>query len=198
MEFDSSSYVEDESDMEPKQHNIPNTTRHVSVNEKIELHHQGGGESSVKNHIKGRMFLELRVWLADELLQGLVTMRQEFDSTIVASQHQRNKGRDLIHCVINIPEEIELDLGYECCIYKHVLRTATKLNEAGISFEKVHSGGLLDIKFKKKRFFSWFLCLGCLPCCQLFKARFQIPQLKVDHATECVLRNLIAFKQSLS
>ncbi|XP_020202783.1 UPF0481 protein At3g47200 [Cajanus cajan] len=76
-----------------------------------------------------------------------------------------------------------------------VLRTATKLNEAGISFEKVNDRCLLDIKFKKKRFFSWFLCLGCLPCCKLFKATFQIPQLKVDHTTECVLRNLVAFEQ---
>ncbi|RDY01610.1 UPF0481 protein, partial [Mucuna pruriens] len=78
---------------------------------------------------------------------------------------------------------------------EYVLRTATKLNEAGISFEKVHNRSLLDIKFEKKRFFSWFLCLGCLPGCKLFKARFQIPQLKVDHTTECVLRNLIAFEQ---
>nr|KYP39767.1 Putative UPF0481 protein At3g02645 family [Cajanus cajan] len=76
-----------------------------------------------------------------------------------------------------------------------LLRTATKLNEAGISFEKVHNRCLLDIKFKKKRFFSWFLSLGCLPRCKLFKARFQIPQLRVDHTTECVLRNLIAFEQ---
>lgn len=76
-----------------------------------------------------------------------------------------------------------------------LLRTATKLNEAGISFEKVHNRCLLDIKFEKKKFFSWFLCLGCLPRCKLFKARFQIPQLRVDHTTECVLRNLIAFEQ---
>ncbi|XP_015948210.1 UPF0481 protein At3g47200 [Arachis duranensis] len=76
-----------------------------------------------------------------------------------------------------------------------MLRTATKLNEAGISFEKVHNRSLLDIKFEKKRFFSWFLCLGCFPYSKCFKARFQFPQLKVDHTTECVLRNLIAFEQ---
>ncbi|KAK7350420.1 hypothetical protein VNO77_09040 [Canavalia gladiata] len=78
---------------------------------------------------------------------------------------------------------------------KVVLRTATKLNEAGISFEKIEDRCLLDIRFEKKRFFSWFLCLGCLPCCKIFKARFQVPQLKVDHTTECVLRNIIAFEQ---
>lgn len=77
----------------------------------------------------------------------------------------------------------------------HVLRTATKLNEAGVSFEKVHNRSLLDIRFEKKPLLSWFLCFGCLPCCKWFKARFQFPQLKVDHRTECVLRNLIAFEQ---
>ncbi|KAK2352500.1 UPF0481 protein [Trifolium repens] len=76
-----------------------------------------------------------------------------------------------------------------------MLRTATKLNEAGISFEKVHNRSLLDIKFEKKPFLSWFLCLGCLPCFKCVKARFLFPQLKVDHTTECVLRNLIAFEQ---
>ncbi|XLR10551.1 hypothetical protein S83_038489 [Arachis hypogaea] len=60
-----------------------------------------------------------------------------------------------------------------------MLRTATKLNEAGISFEKVHNRSLLDIKFEKKRFFSWFLCLGCFPYSKCFKARFQFPQQNV-------------------
>jgi len=76
-----------------------------------------------------------------------------------------------------------------------MLRSATKLNEAGISFEKVHNRSLLDIKFMKKPLLNWFLCLGCLPCCKCVKARFQFPQLKVDHTTECVLRNLIAYEQ---
>ncbi|KAK7344831.1 hypothetical protein VNO77_14971 [Canavalia gladiata] len=78
---------------------------------------------------------------------------------------------------------------------KVVLRTATKLNEAGISFEKIEDRCLLNMKFEKKRFFNWFLCLGCLPCYKLFKARFQVPQLKVDHPTECVLRNTKDFEQ---
>lgn len=75
------------------------------------------------------------------------------------------------------------------------LRTATKLNEAGVSFEKVDDRCLLDIKFEKKPLLSWFLCLGCLPCGKCFTARFRFPQLRVDHTTECVLRNLIAFEQ---
>ncbi|XP_061348814.1 UPF0481 protein At3g47200-like [Gastrolobium bilobum] len=75
------------------------------------------------------------------------------------------------------------------------LRTATKLNEAGISFEKVDNRCLLDIKFEKKPFLSWFLCLGCLPYSKCFKARFLFPKLKVDHRTESVLRNLIALEQ---
>ncbi|XP_057450605.1 UPF0481 protein At3g47200-like [Lotus japonicus] len=60
-----------------------------------------------------------------------------------------------------------------------LLRTATKLSKVGVSFEKVHNRCLLDIKFEKK----------------IFRAPLQIPQLKVDHTTECVLRNLIAFEQ---
>lgn len=76
-----------------------------------------------------------------------------------------------------------------------VLKTATKLNEAGVSFEKVHHRSLLDIKFKKTPVFSWFLCLGCLPCSKCAKTRLQIPQLKVNQTTECVLRNLIALEQ---
>ncbi|KAK7277118.1 hypothetical protein RIF29_18268 [Crotalaria pallida] len=75
------------------------------------------------------------------------------------------------------------------------LRTATKLQDAGVSFEKVLKRRLLEITFDKKRFLSSFLCLGCIPYLNHFKARFRIPQLKVDHTTECVLRNLIAFEQ---
>ncbi|XP_054780029.1 UPF0481 protein At3g47200-like [Prosopis cineraria] len=76
-----------------------------------------------------------------------------------------------------------------------VLRTATKLRESGISFEKVTDRSLVDIKLEKVKILSWFLCLGCLPKSSYFKARLQIPQLKVDDTTECVLRNLIAFEQ---
>ncbi|KAI9100789.1 hypothetical protein K1719_024151 [Acacia pycnantha] len=75
------------------------------------------------------------------------------------------------------------------------LKTATKLRESGVSFEKVDHKPLLDIKFKKIPILSWFLCLGCIPHSRYFKARLQIPELKVDDTTECVLRNLIAFEQ---
>ncbi|XP_054781195.1 UPF0481 protein At3g47200-like [Prosopis cineraria] len=77
----------------------------------------------------------------------------------------------------------------------NVLRTATKLREAGVSFEKVYDKNLLDIKFKKLSILSWFLFLGCIPKFTYFKARLQIPQLKIDNTTECILRNLIAFEQ---
>ncbi|XP_027334834.1 UPF0481 protein At3g47200-like [Abrus precatorius] len=90
----------------------------------------------------------------------------------------------------NPSEHFTLNGKHEC-----VLKTATKLNEAGVSFEKVHHRNLLDIKFKKIPVLSWFLCLGCLPCSKWVKARFQIPQLEVLQTTECVLRNLIAFEQ---
>ena len=74
-------------------------------------------------------------------------------------------------------------------------RTATKLQVSGVSFEKVLEKRLLDIRFNKKPILSWFLCFGCIPYFTYVKARLQIPQLKVDHDTECVLRNLIAFEQ---
>ncbi|XP_028225068.1 putative UPF0481 protein At3g02645 isoform X1 [Glycine soja] len=81
------------------------------------------------------------------------------------------------------------------CQVECVLRTATKLNEAGVSFEKVQGRSYLDIKFEKTPILSWFLCFGCLPFSKWFKARLQIPHLKVDQVTECVLRNLIALEQ---
>ncbi|KAK4270555.1 hypothetical protein QN277_023578 [Acacia crassicarpa] len=77
----------------------------------------------------------------------------------------------------------------------NALRTATKLREAGVSFEKVFDKNLLDIKFVTDPFLSWFLCLGCISKFKCFKARLQIPQLKIEDITECVLRNLIAFEQ---
>lgn len=89
------------------------------------------------------------------------------------------------------------DLGKSDC--SHIFpRTVTKLMDSGVSFEKVVGRRLLDITFEKKPFLSNFLCLGCLPsfsCLNHFKARLRIPQLKVDHTTECVLRNLIALEQ---
>ncbi|XP_061348811.1 UPF0481 protein At3g47200-like [Gastrolobium bilobum] len=77
----------------------------------------------------------------------------------------------------------------------NVLRTATKLQESGVSFEKDKKRRLLEISFDKKPFLSSFLCLGCLQHLNHFKARFVIPQLEVGQTTECVVRNLIAFEQ---
>ncbi|KAG4400691.1 hypothetical protein AAZX31_07G105700 [Glycine max] len=77
-----------------------------------------------------------------------------------------------------------------------VLRTATKLQDSGVSFEKDDMDGrLLDITFDKTPILSSFLCFGCSPLLNQFKARVRIPQLKVDHNTECIFRNLIAFEQ---
>ncbi|KAL2319933.1 hypothetical protein Fmac_028902 [Flemingia macrophylla] len=87
------------------------------------------------------------------------------------------------------------DSGRDSGCALHVLRTATKLQDSGVSFEKDVKRRLLDITFEKKPILSSFLCFGCLPYLKHFKARFVIPQLKVDHTTECVLRNLIAFEQ---
>lgn len=87
------------------------------------------------------------------------------------------------------------DVGRNSGCALHVLRTATKLQESGVSFEKDVKRRLLDITFEKKPILSSFLCFGCLPYLNHFKARFRIPQLKVDHTTECIFRNLIAFEQ---
>ncbi|XP_028787310.1 UPF0481 protein At3g47200-like [Neltuma alba] len=79
--------------------------------------------------------------------------------------------------------------------YGSPLSTATKLRQAGVSFEKVINRPLLNINFQKVQPLSWFLCLGCIPNFTHFKARLQIPELKIEDSTECVLRNLIAFEQ---
>ncbi|XP_028787309.1 putative UPF0481 protein At3g02645 [Neltuma alba] len=75
------------------------------------------------------------------------------------------------------------------------LTTVTKLQEAGVSFEKVFQKYLLDINFLNDPVLSWFLCLGCISKFTCFEARLQIPQLKIEDTTECVLRNLIAFER---
>ncbi|XP_028787314.1 UPF0481 protein At3g47200-like [Neltuma alba] len=85
--------------------------------------------------------------------------------------------------------------GLIACKKGSPLSTATKLRQAGVSFEKVINRPLLDINFEKVRPLSWFLCLGCIPNFTHFKARLQIPELKIEDSTECVLRNLIAFEQ---
>ncbi|KAL2319928.1 hypothetical protein Fmac_028897 [Flemingia macrophylla] len=95
---------------------------------------------------------------------------------------------DLIRCFY-LPAERESGVA------NHVPRTATKLQESGVSFEKGEKGPLLEVTFKKTPFLSLIFCVGCLPYMKRFKARCVIPQLKVDHTTECVLRNLIAFEQ---
>ena len=96
---------------------------------------------------------------------------------------------DLIRCFY-LPAERESGCA------RHVLRTATKLHESGVCFEKGDvKRRLLDITFEKTPILSLFLCFGCFPYLDHFKARFRIPQLKLDHTTECVFRNLIAFEQ---
>ncbi|GAU20172.1 hypothetical protein TSUD_352360 [Trifolium subterraneum] len=69
---------------------------------------------------------------------------------------------DLIRCSY-LPRKLSYqynDSQKQCLM----LKNATKLNEAGISFEKVHNRSLLDIKFEKKPFLSWFLYLGTYIC----------------------------------
>ncbi|KAG5043127.1 UPF0481 protein At3g47200-like [Glycine soja] len=97
---------------------------------------------------------------------------------------------DLIRWQFYLPTECEAGHAHQ------VLRTATKLQGSGISFEKGDvNKRLLEIAFKKTPILSSFLCFGCFPLSKLFKARLRIPQLKVDHTTERVFKNLIAFEQ---
>ncbi|XP_057457236.1 UPF0481 protein At3g47200-like [Lotus japonicus] len=119
------------------------------------------------------------------------------------SDNSMKNGKDRIKCPKNFTDLIRYfylpstDLGRSGRSH-NVLKTATKLQESGVSFEKDLKRRLLEISFEKKRFLSSFLCLGCFTCTNLMnhvKARFVIPQLKVDHTTECVFRNLIALEQ---
>jgi hypothetical protein len=98
---------------------------------------------------------------------------------------------DLIRCFY-LPKEVydKSNKDNNC-----VLKTATKLNEASISFVKAHQRSLLEIKFVKVQILNWFLCFGCSPFLKFFKSKLEIPQFKVDQTTECVLRNLIALEQ---
>lgn len=112
-----------------------------------------------------------------------------------------NHFTDLIR-YFYLPKEV-FDKGWEPSAHfsninvedKWVLKTATKLNEAGVSFEKVNHKSLLEIKFEKVQVLSWFLCLGCLPCFNFVKSKLKMPQFKVHQNKECVLRNLIALEQ---
>ncbi|XP_057458785.1 UPF0481 protein At3g47200-like [Lotus japonicus] len=78
---------------------------------------------------------------------------------------------------------------------KRILKTATRLFEAGVTFEVVHNRAMLEIKFKRIQVLNWFLCLGCIPGFKFFQCRLQMPQFKATQTTECVLRNLIALEQ---
>ncbi|XP_054782667.1 UPF0481 protein At3g47200-like [Prosopis cineraria] len=74
-----------------------------------------------------------------------------------------------------------------------IIKTATRLRKAGITFESVSERCLLDIRFEKNAVtncLSWFLC-----CSRCLRARMQIPKLVVDGSTESIIRNLMAFEQ---
>ena len=98
---------------------------------------------------------------------------------------------DFIRCFY-IPKD--LTLNNDADSFPVLLKTASELQKAGISFRAVHGKCLLDIKFESS-FLNWFLCLGCFRCSECVKARLQLPQLQVDGTTERVLRNIIALEQ---
>ncbi|KAI9100736.1 hypothetical protein K1719_024098 [Acacia pycnantha] len=136
--------------------------------------------------------------------------KQTYPDDIIVKQSWLNKNiqRDLLLLENQLPLLILEELYGLSTFYKNLnnkdlkefgkkvpLKTATKLRESGVSFEKVTNRPLVDIKFKKVKNLSWFLRLGCIPNSTYFKARLQIPELQVEDTTECVLRNLIAFEQ---
>ncbi|KAJ7950832.1 hypothetical protein O6P43_026971, partial [Quillaja saponaria] len=76
-----------------------------------------------------------------------------------------------------------------------ILYSATKLQEAGVTFKAVSDRCLLDIKFKKEKYLYYLPCLSFLPFKKFVKARLELPKLTVEGKTERVLRNLIALEQ---
>ncbi|KAI4356930.1 hypothetical protein L6164_000911 [Bauhinia variegata] len=72
----------------------------------------------------------------------------------------------------------------------HKLKTAIKLDAAGITIERQQPKQ--KIEFKKGKFL-----LSMIPWMKCFKARFIIPPLNVDDTTELLYRNIIALEQCL-
>ncbi|KAG2666463.1 hypothetical protein I3760_15G061400 [Carya illinoinensis] len=90
---------------------------------------------------------------------------------------------------------------------KHLLGTATKLDEAGLKFTRPDSKRhLLEIQFRENICLEMFPCfnlswlLSCLPClkstCLVDMQRFlEVPPLLLDDKTEGLFRNLMALEQ---
>ncbi|KAJ1439492.1 hypothetical protein SESBI_02432 [Sesbania bispinosa] len=152
-----------------------------------------GDNSNKENHLS---FIELAFNYFEDYYPHKLSKKSEMIKNCKSCKH----FTDLIRFTY-LPREIQVNgvnpsAQFTPCPVEYVPRTATKLNEAGVSFEKVEEGkSYLDIKFINTPILSWFLCLGCFPFLQCFRVRLQIPLLKVDQVTECVLRNLIALEQ---
>ncbi|KAI4354736.1 hypothetical protein L6164_003582 [Bauhinia variegata] len=97
------------------------------------------------------------------------------DNIVVRIDWQLSKHfTDLIR-YLHIP----LDFEYESKPDSAVLKSATKLREAGVSFQAVSNKFLLDIKFEEKP----------------QKACFLLTQFRIQTGTERVLRNVMALEQ---
>ena len=84
------------------------------------------------------------------------------------------------------------------------LPCATKLAEAGVEFREVKNRRLLEIEFQKKPILekfpflnlSWLLsCFPCFKCLENMQPVLELQSFLVGDATECVIRNLMAFEQ---
>ncbi|TKY68949.1 UPF0481 protein [Spatholobus suberectus] len=169
MEFSGPLNFEDASETEPQQNNNSRQTLHVSAN--------GSMEPTVKKEMEIVQKLSVKhevlknVLEAEKMMQDLVSIRQEYGSTVVASQNERNRKSDHRgfavqyhnnHHIINIPEEIEPDLEPEWCIYK-VPTSLFKVKEMAytpllISIGPVHHNKeeLKEMQEQKQRYFKLF------------------------------------------
>lgn len=77
------------------------------------------------------------------------------------------------------------------------VKKATKLREAGITFEPVSNRCQIDVEFKRNKYFHWLCCCPSKRIKDHIKASLQIPTLKIDDSTEFLLRNIMVLEQCL-
>ncbi|XP_054782966.1 uncharacterized protein LOC129290268 [Prosopis cineraria] len=75
-----------------------------------------------------------------------------------------------------------------------VVKTATKLEESGITFEPMPKACRLDVKFRKREYVHWLSWFPPLCWLNFLSARLQIPRLIVDGSTESILLNFMALE----
>ncbi|KAI4356931.1 hypothetical protein L6164_000912 [Bauhinia variegata] len=114
------------------------------------------------------------------------------DQFIIPSYYEESKHFTDMLRYTQLPTAYnQLEYKQEECFHK--LKTAIKLDAAGITLEKQTSNQ--KIEFKNGKFLNIFPFLSMIPWMKCFKARFIIPKLNVDETTEVLYRNIIALEQ---